>query len=95
MTNIIPLQRKRSPGEERSLQAYQKAMSGEGMSVQEAKATLAGIHYNPKWKPEELFAAVPEDKIDQVFTALTIAAGAQFAEAEALDNYMTDRRGEA
>lgn len=98
MTNVTPLRRKLTPSEERSLRAWEKAKSGEGMSLSEASATLESIGYNQDWSFEQLIEAVeavPEVAIDQIVTALDIAAGAHFAEAEALDSYKIQRRGEA
>lgn len=95
MTNVVPLQHKRSPSEARALAAWERAMRGEGMTLAEASATLRAIRYNRNWTPEELFAAVPSDMVDQVQTALTIAAGAQIAEADALDAYMSEHSGAA
>lgn len=75
MTNVTPLRRKLTPSEERSLRAWEKAKSGEGMSLSEASATLESIGYNQDWSFEQLIEAVeavPEVAIDQIVTALAM-----------------------
>lgn len=84
-------ERKPTPRAEQALQALQKSLSGEGMSVQQAGYILGRMQ---NWSPDGLYENVPVSMRKRVVSALLITDGIRYARQRELVGFLAGRDGD-